>query len=36
MGRSLDASFEPVLSGNVYYSCLGPVQEPFGSKGDKV
>ena len=36
MGRSLDASFEPVLSGNVYYSCLGPFRNHFGSKVDKV
>ena len=36
MGRSLDASFEPVLSGKVYDSCLGPFTSPFGSKLDKV
>ena len=36
MGRSLDASFEPVLSGNVYYSSLGPFRNHFGSNVDKL
>ena len=36
MGRSLDASFEPVLSGKVYESCLGPFRNYFGSKVDKI
>ena len=36
MGRSLDASFEPVLSGKIYDSCFGPFRKHFGSKVDKV
>ena len=31
MGRSLDASFEPVLSGKVYDPCLGPFRNYFRS-----
>ena len=36
MGRSLDASFEPVLSGKVYDPCLGPFRNYFRSKVDKI
>ena len=36
MGRSLHASFEPVLSGKVYDFRLGPFRNYFRSKVDKI